>query len=355
MYRTRFGASNANPGRRSECRQTAPIDLWYVVQLCSALRNMVEDKREIASVQREITPAPSMSAKREVTLTGGTVLRVEVVGPPDAVELCDDALGAASAAIVTRSPLKDPPRIHGIVGDHQGIKDLFRFVDRVARTDATVLITGENGTGKELVARAVHAASKRANKHFVAVNCGAFTDTLLESELFGHTRGSFTGAVGDKPGLFEHANHGTFFMDEVGEMTPAMQAKLLRVLQEGTFIPIGSTNTRKVDVRVVAATNRELLGMVKAGTFREDLYYRLHVLAVHVPPLRDRASDIPLLVQAFLTRLADRHGKRKSISEKLLLEFTKRPWRGNVRELENEIERMWILSGDAGLIDFGVG
>ena len=180
------------------------------------------------------------------------------------------------------------------------MQQIARLIEKVAPTQCTVLITGENGTGKELVAQAIHRASPRANRPFVAANCSAFNDNLLESELFGHRRGAFTGASGDKRGLFEEADTGTFLLDEVGDMSPALQVKLLRVLQEGTFMPVGGTQTKKVDVRIIAATNKDLSAMVKAGTFREDLYYRLHVVALRTPPLRERGADLDILIDYFI-------------------------------------------------------
>ena len=238
----------------------------------------------------------------------------------------------------------------GLVGRSTPMRDLFRMLERIRATSATILVTGENGTGKELVARAIHAQSARGNKRFVATNCGAFNDNLLESELFGHKRGSFTGAVGDKPGLFEVADGGTFFMDEVGDMSPALQVKLLRVLQEGVFLPVGATEPRQVDVRIVAATNRDLATMVQRGTFREDLFYRLHVVALRVPALRERAEDIPLLVAHFLAKLATRDKHEKVLAAGTRARLMAHRWPGNVRELENEIERLWVLAGDATVI-----
>ncbi len=236
------------------------------------------------------------------------------------------------------------------MGDSEPMQRLRALIERVAPTDATVLVTGENGTGKELVAKTVHALSRRADRPFVAVNCSAFNDNLLESEMFGHKRGAFTGAVADKKGLFEVADGGTFFMDEVGEMSPALQAKLLRVLQDGTFLPVGDGRPRKVDVRVVAATNRDLKARVAEGAFREDLYYRLKVVELYVPPLRRRRDDIPLLVEHFLGKLAERHGRTKRLAPETLARLQEHEWPGNVRELENELERMWVLSGDEEVI-----
>ncbi len=243
-----------------------------------------------------------------------------------------------------------PADHHGIVGRSRVMRDLFRTVDKVAPTNATVLITGENGTGKELVARAIHDGSPRAQKPFIAANCSAFNDNLLESELFGHRRGAFTGAIVDKRGLFEEADGGTFLLDEVGDMTPALQVKLLRVLQEGTFMPVGGTQTKKVDVRIVAATNKDLSALMHKGAFREDLYYRLNVVALRTPPLRDRGEDLDRLIQYFLGRLGERLGRSKILHPDTAEKLRQHRWPGNVRELQNEIERLWVLSGDDTVI-----
>jgi two-component system response regulator HupR/HoxA len=273
-----------------------------------------------------------------------------------ASRLVERGLGAARREIehtlAAARALPEPPRPHPtIIGQSAPMLALFKMLERVQRSDATVLVLGENGTGKELVARGIHAASRRASKQFVATNCSAFNDNLLESEMFGHRRGAFTGAVADKPGLFETADGGTFFMDEVGDMSPALQVKLLRVLQEGTFMPVGGTESRKVDVRIVAATNRDLTAMVKAGTFREDLFYRLHVVSLRVPPLRERRDDIPVLVQHFLAKLEKREKRAKVLTPRTLERLVAHAWPGNVRELENEMERLWVLSGEDGIID----
>jgi two-component system response regulator HupR/HoxA len=238
----------------------------------------------------------------------------------------------------------------GLVGKSPNMLALTRMIDKVAPTQATVLIMGENGTGKELVARAIHEGSPRKDRPFVAANVSAFNDNLLESELFGHKRGAFTGAVVDKRGLFEEADTGTFLLDEVGDMSPALQAKLLRVLQEGTFMAVGATQTRKVDVRIIAATNRDLAAMVKKGTFREDLYYRLNVVALRTPALRERGTDLDVLLDHFLAKLAERHGKDKRLSPEARSALRLHTWPGNVRELQNETERIWVLSGDEPLI-----
>jgi DNA-binding NtrC family response regulator len=226
-----------------------------------------------------------------------------------------------------------------MVGSSPKMIELYKEIARVAPTRSTVLITGESGTGKELVARAIHENSPRRTKAFVAVNCGALTETLLEAELFGHAKGAFTGAVGDRRGLWEEAEGGTLFLDEIGETSPAMQVKLLRALQEGEIRRVGSTNTRKVDVRVVAATNRDLEAEVRAGNFREDLFYRLSVIALSVPPLRERGNDIILLAENFLQKARENVGSRNlHFSAEALKTLKVYDWKGNVRELEAAVE-----------------
>lgn len=232
---------------------------------------------------------------------------------------------------------------HNMIGKSQPMQSLYGLLERVAESDSTILVQGENGTGKELIAKALHYNSKRKNNKFLVINCGAFNENLLESELFGHIKGSFTGANKDKKGLFEAANNGTLFLDEIGETSQSMQVKLLRVLQEGTFTPVGSTQVLKSNVRVLAATNRNLTKMVSDGTFREDLYYRLNVINVVVPPLRDRKDDIPMLIEYFLKKVGDKK-KQPKISKACMQKILNHNWPGNVRELENEIERLCVLS-----------
>ncbi len=235
-----------------------------------------------------------------------------------------------------------------MIGKAAVMQSLYRLLERVCESDATVLIQGENGTGKELIAKALHYNSRRKDKKFLVVNCGAFNENLLESELFGHAKGSFTGAIKDKKGLFESADAGTLFLDEIGDTSMAMQVKLLRVLQEGTFTPVGTTQQKKADVRVLAATNKDLVEMVKQGTFREDLYYRLNVINVVVPPLRDRKEDIPILVNHFLEKSSKQlsgNKTTKKLSKSCLEMLMNHDWPGNVRELENEVERLCVLAG----------
>ncbi len=237
----------------------------------------------------------------------------------------------------------------GLVGTSGPMRDVARMIDAVAYSAATVLVHGESGTGKELVARALHARSPRRAQPFVALNCGALTETLLESELFGHVKGAFTGANRDHKGLFEAANGGTIFLDEIGDIPLSTQVRLLRVLQEGEIKRVGSTDPVKVDVRVIAATHRDLPKLVRAGKFREDLFYRLNVIAIPLPPLRDRLDDVPLLAHHFVRRYADRLGKKvRTLSPQAVELLCAYRWPGNVRALENAIERAVVLCrGDA--------
>jgi transcriptional regulator with PAS, ATPase and Fis domain len=232
-----------------------------------------------------------------------------------------------------------------LIGDHPLIQKITQLTRKVAVTDATILIMGESGTGKELVARAVHALSSRADRPFIPVNCGAIPAELLESEMFGHERGAFTGAVGARAGMFQLANGGTIFLDEVGEMSGNLQVKLLRVLQDKEVRPVGADRSLKVDVRVIAASNKELAAEVDAGNFREDLFYRLQVIPIVMPPLRERRSDVPLLVRHFLDKHNHkRQGRLARITEEAMVYLWEYDWPGNVRELENLLERLVILS-----------
>ncbi len=233
-----------------------------------------------------------------------------------------------------------------MIGKSKPMQELYSMLDKVSASEATVLVQGENGTGKELIARSVHFNSPRKTNAFVTVNCSAFNENLLDSELFGHVKGSFTGAIKDKKGLFESAHNGTLFLDEVGDMTLTMQVKLLRVLQQGTLTPVGGTEERKVDVRVIAATNRDLKAMIEEGTFREDLYYRINVINIQVPALRDRKEDITVLLDAFLIRnCKEKEVPMKQITSRAMEKMFDYQWPGNIRELENEVERLVVLSG----------
>jgi DNA-binding NtrC family response regulator len=254
-----------------------------------------------------------------------------------------------------RAQLHDRFGIEGIVGTTSVMTALFELLRTVAATPSTVLISGETGTGKELAARAIHDASPRRSQRFVAINCSAIPETLLEAELFGHVRGAFTGAVANRQGRLEQANRGTLFLDEVGTMSAALQAKLLRVLQTREFERVGDPQTVKVDVRVIGATNSDLKRMVDEGTFREDLFYRLNVIPIRLPPLRERRADIPLLAQHFLDRFSSRTPERGRVTftqdaQQALMAFA---WPGNVRQLENVVERAFALS--PGRTQLGAG
>jgi DNA-binding NtrC family response regulator len=235
-----------------------------------------------------------------------------------------------------------------IIGTSPALQSVFRLVEKVATTNTNILIQGESGTGKELIARAIHHNSPRADRPFVAINCGALPETLLESELFGHTKGAFTGAVTNKLGLFRSAEGGTVLLDEVGEITPAMQVRLLRALQEHEVTPVGSSAPVSFDARIICATNRDIEREVAEGRFREDLFYRLNVIEIHLPPLRERREDIPLLVRNFITRTAHEQAREeKAIEPAALSALINYTWPGNVRELQNAIERAFTLSGEA--------
>ena len=233
--------------------------------------------------------------------------------------------------------------VRNIIGTSDKMQAIYQMIETVAEVQSTILINGESGTGKELVARAIHDLSPRAEKPFISINCGAFTETLLESELFGYIKGSFTGANANRKGLFEAANKGTIFLDEIGEMSPAMQVKLLRVLQERRVRPVGAHEELPIDARVIAATNRDLKQMSGEGTFREDLFYRISVIPISLPPLRDRKEDIPDLVAHFVKKFCDQTGRPLTVSPKAMQFLENYAWHGNVRELEHTIERAVAL------------
>ena len=243
-----------------------------------------------------------------------------------------------------RAQVRDRYGLPGLLAASPQMASVVDLVRRVAPTDATVLIQGESGTGKEVIAKAIHHASARARGPFVAINCGALPETLLESEIFGHVKRAFTGASGSKKGLFEEADRGTLLLDEIGEMAASLQVKLLRALQSGEIRPVGSAQSITVDVRVVAATNRDLDQMIRQGAFREDLFYRLNVISLALPPLRERREDIPLLAEHFLGRSAKRLGRSLRLSAAAVDRLLRYPWPGNVRELENAVERSAILA-----------
>jgi two-component system response regulator AtoC len=254
-----------------------------------------------------------------------------------------------------RSRLQTRFSVKNIIGKSEKINSLFKLIHDVAPTNTTVLIQGENGTGKELIANAIHFNSPNSKKPFIKLNCGVLAENLLESELFGHVKGAFTGAIKDKIGRFELANGGTLFLDEIGDISLNMQVKLLRVLQEGEFERVGGTETIKVDVRIITATNRDLESRINDGKFRQDLYYRLNVIPIQVPPLRERKDDIKLLVEHFIKKYQDLHKKEiESIDKDAITALEEYDWPGNIRELENYVERSIVLnkSGSITKTDF---
>jgi len=256
-----------------------------------------------------------------------------------------EKLHLESENLYLKRELEQKYQFSNIIGRSPKIQEVFSLVERVAKTASTVLIRGESGTGKELIAKAIHYASPRREKRFLSINCGALPENLLESELFGHEKGAFTGAVRDKKGLFQEADQGTLFLDEIGEMTPPMQVKLLRALQDRKIRRVGGNREESIDVRIIAATNQDLQALIQSGQFREDLYYRINVIPIHLPALRQRREDIPLLVEHFLHKYSMLMGLEiKPISIEAMKVLEAYDWPGNVRELENSIERALALS-----------
>jgi two-component system, NtrC family, response regulator HupR/HoxA len=271
------------------------------------------------------------------------------------VAIMADEVGTFHAEISKRearimdlnSEIGNKYRYHNLIGKSKKMQQVYHLLSKVSNSESTILIQGENGTGKEMVAKAIHYNSTRKDAVFMAVNCSAFNDNLLDSELFGHVKGSFTGAVKDKKGVFEVSNGGTLFLDEIGDTSPSMQVKLLRILQEGTYMPVGATTPKKVNVRVIAATNKPLKEMIAKGEFREDLYYRINVINVALPSLRERQEDIPVLMDFFLQKKCEEAGMPlKTFSKKCLEKMLDHNWPGNVRELQNEVERLVVLAGE---------
>jgi DNA-binding NtrC family response regulator len=282
----------------------------------------------------------------------------DFVSKPFQIDELLHALGAAleqrrlkSENAYLRAQLDERHRFEGLIGKSPAMKRLVQLLETIAATNSTILITGETGTGKEVVARAIHHNSPRKTHRFVALNCSAIPETLLEAEIFGHVRGAFTGAIGNREGRLEQAHRGTLFLDEVGTMSAALQMKLLRVLQEREFERVGDSKTTKVDVRVIAATNSDLLKMVGDGQFREDLYYRLNVIPVHIPPLRERRDDIALLVQHFLEKFRSGGTATVTVSQEAMRRLMSYAWPGNVRQLENATERAVAFGGSRGQIE----
>ena len=302
---------------------------------------------DTAVVEQGLVSRIGVWADEAKTLATATPLLAEG-DVPRAIDLVTAAANAVERALPAEiQPTTFSHPFNEIVGDAPAVREVVKLLQKVVKSEATVLVHGESGTGKELIARAIHYHGPRAKKPFVVQNCSAFNDNLLESALFGHVRGAFTGAVKDQPGLFQVADGGTFFLDEIGDMSAALQVKLLRVLQEGTLMPVGGTKPVKVDVRIIAASHKDLAQMVAHKQFREDLFYRVNVLKLTVPPLRERVTDIPRLAQHFVNKHWRAPGPAPRLSQSALARLVAYPWPGNIRELENEMERMLVLAGDA--------
>jgi len=278
-----------------------------------------------------------------------------ITKPPDLNRLLvsvRNAMDRTTLVTETKTLKKKVNKAYQIIGDSKEIKHIFKTIEKVAPTDARVLVTGPNGSGKELVARAIHTQSKRANEQLVEVNCAAIPSELIESELFGHEKGSFTSAIKQRIGKFEQASGGTLFLDEIGDMSLSAQAKVLRALQENTITRVGGEKEIKVDVRIIAATNKDLAKEIAEGRFREDLFHRLNVIPIEVPSLKDRSDDIPLLINHFLTFVADDHGTNvKKMDTKAIEALKNLPWTGNIRELKNVVERLVIMSDKTITLD----
>ena len=261
-----------------------------------------------------------------------------------------NSLDTNNTCNILSTQLNEEYGFHDIIGQSNKMREVFDLVEKVADCDSTILLNGETGTGKGLVATAIHQKSKRINKPFISINCGAIPENLLESELFGHVRGAFTGATSSKQGKFELADGGTILLDEIGDMSSDLQVKVLKVLEEGEFEQVGGSKTMKVDVRIIAATHRDLCEEVQKGNFREDLYYRLYVIPLLLPSLRDRKSDIPYLVSYFIEQFSQKNDRQvNGVSDDAMAMMMSYPWPGNVRELKNMVERMMVLKGDGNI------
>jgi PAS domain S-box-containing protein len=335
----------------------------FLAESQEKLHVLVRDLESRTGAQRSLWIAGGLKACRadgSEFPAEATLSRAEMQGKPfytlilrnvnDRLEAEKKIHSLTAEAEYLREEIKALCGYDDIIGQSRALKEVLRDIEQVAATDATVLILGETGTGKELIARAIHRTSRRQTKPLITINCAAIPTALMESEFFGHEKGAFTGATQKREGRFALANHGTIFLDEVGELSLDLQAKLLRVLQEGEYTPVGSSEMRKVDVRVIAATNRDLNKAIREGRFREDLYYRLNVFPINVPPLRERKEDIGLLASEFSAKFAQRIGKQVSpLSDACKKRLTAYSWPGNVRELQNVIERAVITSRDGSL------
>jgi two-component system, NtrC family, response regulator PilR len=347
---------DVNTARTVEEARKCLGDTTYDLVLCDVMMpdgNGLDLLREIKS--GEADPAVIMMTAYTSTKSAIEAMKLgaaDYISKPFDVEelkiVAQKALERAELAdenVYLRRELAQKYTFNNIIGKSSRMQAIFSLIERIARTSSTALIHGESGTGKELIARAIHFASPRAARRFLSINCGALPENLLESELFGHERGAFTGAVRDKKGLFQEADRGTLFLDEIGEMTPTMQVKLLRALQEKVIRKVGGNEEEAVDVRIIAATNQDLEHLLTTGDFREDLFYRINVLPIHLPPLRQRREDIPLLVDFFLQKYCKQMElPPRQISVEAMQMLESYDWPGNVRELENLIERALALS-----------
>jgi PAS domain S-box-containing protein len=310
-----------------------------ICQSRCALKETLKTKKEIINLPATILKKGGQKVPISISTAVLKNERGQIIG---GVETFRDL----SAIEELKKELSQKYTIGDIISKNHLIHDIFNILSNIAESDSTVLIQGASGTGKELFAKAIHNISRRKTKPFVKVNCGALPDTLLESELFGYVRGAFTDAKKDKPGRFGLANEGTIFLDEVGDMSPSLQVRLLRVLQEKEYEPLGSTSPRKTDVRIIAATNKDLSNLVSEGKFRDDLFYRLNVVKINLPPLSQRREDIPLLIDAFIQKFNAKMGKQiVGVSDQALRLLLKHDYPGNVRELENIIEHAFVLCG----------
>jgi DNA-binding NtrC family response regulator len=341
--------------RAIELLESLPIDLVITdfrmpkVSGLDLVRYIRENRNDIEVIM--MTGYPSVGGAVEAIKTGADDYLPKPFTNDELFAAVQSALEKMRRRRAGQVEPAEPLRSHGLLGESEPMREVFRFIAKAASTPATVLITGESGTGKELVARAIHYRSSRRSAPFVPVNCGGIPETLIESELFGHVKGAFTGATEQRPGLFQTADGGTIFLDEIGEIGAAMQVKLLRVLQDKEVLMLGSRRSRKIDVRVIAATNKDLSALVRKGIFREDLFFRINVLVLEIPPLRARGNDVLLLARHFATRFArELEMPPLQFSDDALRVMRDYDWPGNVRELENVIQRLAVMFED-GVVD----
>ncbi len=347
------GRSLVVPDVRADARFYSDVDKSTGAETRSIVCAPLRTQRGIIGVIECINKKEGTFTGADLTfleaLSGSIAIAIENARLYQTLKLSEARLRDEVALLERQRPVR--ARFEGVVGSSAAMERVFRLAESAMGSPISVLLHGETGTGKEVIARAIHYGSARKDRPFVAVNCGAFTESLLESELFGYKKGAFTGANSDKRGLFEAADGGTILLDEVGDMPPTLQVKLLRVLERGEFIPVGDTQERKVDTRIISATHRDLLGEIRAGRFREDLYYRLSAFPISLPPLRERRDDIPLLVAHLLQRLAKKWGKADiSVDPTAIEQLMRYSWPGNVRELDHELERAVTLAGTANVL-----